>query len=71
MTTSTTDRSLKQKHRALWASGDYPAVAAELIPDLGPALVAACGAVTLLYAVGWGLIAARRGNEPEPRTVST
>ncbi|MBS1694704.1 MAG: class I SAM-dependent methyltransferase [Actinobacteria bacterium] len=37
------DRQLKAKHRALWASGDYPAVAAELIPALGPRLVAACG----------------------------
>jgi ubiquinone/menaquinone biosynthesis C-methylase UbiE len=37
------DRSLKAKHRALWASGDYPAVAAELIPALGPELVRACG----------------------------
>jgi ubiquinone/menaquinone biosynthesis C-methylase UbiE len=38
-----TDRELKAKHRALWASGDYPAVAAELIPTLGPELVRACG----------------------------
>lgn len=38
-----TDRELKAKHRALWASGDYPAVAAELIPTLGPVLVGACG----------------------------
>lgn len=37
------DRTLKAKHRALWASGDYPAVAAELIPELGPRLVAASG----------------------------
>jgi SAM-dependent methyltransferase len=37
------DRQLKAKHRALWASGDYPAVAAELIPALGPELVRACG----------------------------
>ncbi len=37
------DRELKAKHRALWASGDYPAVAAELIPSLGPELVRACG----------------------------
>ncbi|MCV7279525.1 class I SAM-dependent methyltransferase [Mycolicibacterium flavescens] len=37
------DRALKTKHRALWASGDYPAVAAELIPALGPELVQACG----------------------------
>ena len=36
------DRQLKAKHRALWASGDYPAVAAELIPELGPRLVWAC-----------------------------
>jgi ubiquinone/menaquinone biosynthesis C-methylase UbiE len=36
------DRALKAKHRALWASGDYPAVAAELIPELGPELVRAC-----------------------------
>jgi len=37
------DRELKAKHRALWASGDYPAVAAELIPALGPELVRAAG----------------------------
>ena len=37
------DRQLKAKHRALWASGDYPAVAADLIPELGPRLVKACG----------------------------
>ncbi|SEH84992.1 Methyltransferase domain-containing protein [Mycolicibacterium rutilum] len=36
------DRALKAKHRALWASGDYPAVAAELIPSLGPELVKGC-----------------------------
>ena len=37
-----TDQELKARHRAVWASGDYPAVAAELIPDLGPVLVNAC-----------------------------
>jgi ubiquinone/menaquinone biosynthesis C-methylase UbiE len=37
------DRTLKAKHRALWASGDYPAVAADLIPGFGPELVRACG----------------------------
>lgn len=36
------DRALKTKHRALWASGDYVAVATELIPELGPELVRAC-----------------------------
>ena len=37
------DRALKSKHRAMWALGDYPAVATEVIADLGPLLVAACG----------------------------
>ncbi|BBY79096.1 methyltransferase domain-containing protein [Mycolicibacterium pulveris] len=37
------DRALKAKHRALWASGDYPAVAAELIPALGAELVRVAG----------------------------
>ncbi|GIH04044.1 hypothetical protein Rhe02_21110 [Rhizocola hellebori] len=35
------DQALKAKHRALWALGDYPAVAGEVIAALGPALVAA------------------------------
>ena len=39
----TADRVVKAKHRALWASGDYPAVAAELIPSLGAVLVDATG----------------------------
>jgi ubiquinone/menaquinone biosynthesis C-methylase UbiE len=45
MTTSgqDADRELKTRHRALWASGDYAAVAAELIPELGPELVKAAG----------------------------
>lgn len=33
---------VKAKHRAMWALGDYPAVASEVIPGLGPALVEAC-----------------------------
>jgi ubiquinone/menaquinone biosynthesis C-methylase UbiE len=37
------DRALKAKHRTMWALGDYPAVATELIPTLGPILVDACG----------------------------
>jgi len=42
-TTTDADRTLKAKHRALWASGDYPKVAAELIPALGADLVRYCG----------------------------
>jgi SAM-dependent methyltransferase len=37
------DRALKARHRAMWALGDYPAIAAEVIPELGPELVAASG----------------------------
>jgi ubiquinone/menaquinone biosynthesis C-methylase UbiE len=52
------DHALKVKHRALSAAGDYPAVAAELIPALGPALVRACGvragAHVLDFAAGSG-----------------
>lgn len=32
---------VKAKHRAMWASGDYPSMAAELVAPLGRALVAA------------------------------
>ena len=35
------DRELKAKHRAMWALGDYPAVAQDVIPSLGPTLVQA------------------------------
>ncbi|MQA27784.1 MAG: methyltransferase domain-containing protein, partial [Micromonosporaceae bacterium] len=37
------DRALKAKHRAMWALGDYPTLASDLIPTLGPILVDACG----------------------------
>ena len=35
--------ALKAKQRAVWALGDYPALAAAVIPDLGAVLVEACG----------------------------
>lgn len=37
------DRELKARHRAMWASGDYPAVAADLVWPLGERLVDAAG----------------------------
>ncbi|KQQ92703.1 hypothetical protein ASF62_12775 [Leifsonia sp. Leaf325] len=43
ITTTDADRALKAKHRGMWASGDYPTLAVELIDDLGPRLVAATG----------------------------
>lgn len=35
--------AVRTRHRALWALGDYPAVATEVIPALGPILVEAAG----------------------------
>lgn len=62
------DRALKQRHRAMWASGDYGAVAREVIPTLGGTLVDACrvrpGNRVLDVAAGTGnaaIPAARRG----------
>ncbi|USQ85630.1 methyltransferase domain-containing protein [Streptomyces phaeoluteigriseus] len=40
--TADADRALKAKHRAMWAQGDYPSVASEVIPELGAVLVEAC-----------------------------
>jgi SAM-dependent methyltransferase len=37
------DRVLKSAHRAMWALGDYAAIAGEVIPCLGADLVEACG----------------------------
>jgi SAM-dependent methyltransferase len=37
------DLALKAKHRSMWALGDYPSVASEIIPGLGSVLVQACG----------------------------
>lgn len=41
--TMISDTELKARHRALWTLGDYPAVATEVIAELGEALVAAVG----------------------------
>ena len=38
--------ALKQKHRAIWASGDYPAVVRDVVRPLGPVLVHAAGIVS-------------------------
>ncbi len=55
------DAELKSRHRAMWAMGDYPLVASEVIPDLGEVLVGACGVregdVVLDLACGCGNVA--------------
>ena len=37
------DRELKARHRAMWASGDYPSMVETFLLPLGPRLVEACG----------------------------
>jgi SAM-dependent methyltransferase len=38
-----TDTELKSRHRAMWASGDYPSMVETFLLPLGPRLVEACG----------------------------
>ena len=64
------DRALKERHRAMWALGDYPTLANDVIAGLGPVLVAACevqpGQRVLDVAAGSGnaaIPAARAGAE--------
>ncbi|HVL97348.1 MAG TPA: methyltransferase domain-containing protein [Solirubrobacteraceae bacterium] len=38
-----TDTELKARHRAMWASGDYPQMVETFLTPLGPRLVEACG----------------------------
>jgi SAM-dependent methyltransferase len=60
-TTTDADTALKARHRAMWALGDYHAVATEIIPDLGPVLVEAthlgAGDDVLDVAAGSGNVA--------------
>src|SRR3954466_6618316 len=37
------DADLKARHRAMWASGDYPSMVETFLLPLGPRLVEACG----------------------------
>ena len=72
---STTTRRPEDQHRAMWALGDYPAVATEVIAPLGDVLVDACGIQSgqrvLDVAAGSGnaaIPAARRVPTSRPRT---
>jgi SAM-dependent methyltransferase len=62
------DTELKARHRRMWASGDYPAIAREMVEPLGPRLVEAldvqAGEQVLDVAAGTGnaaIPAAERG----------
>ncbi|MBB3675104.1 class I SAM-dependent methyltransferase [Modestobacter versicolor] len=68
MTATATDTELKARHRAMWASGDYPRMVDSFLTPLGPRLVEACGVTAgdrvLDVAAGTGnaaLPAAARG----------
>jgi SAM-dependent methyltransferase len=43
MTSAVPDPELKARHRAMWASGDYPSMVETFLLPLGPRLVDACG----------------------------
>jgi SAM-dependent methyltransferase len=43
MSTPVPDTELKARHRAMWASGDYPTMVETFLLPLGPRLVEACG----------------------------
>jgi SAM-dependent methyltransferase len=43
MSVQLADSELKARHRAMWASGDYPAMVEKCVTPLGPRLVEACG----------------------------
>ena len=66
--TTITDQEIKTKHRAMWASGDYPQMVETFLTPLGPRLVDAvgvtAGATVLDVAAGTGnasIPAAERG----------
>src|SRR5687767_15527694 len=63
---SVSDSELKGRHRAMWASGDYPSMVETFLTPLGPRLVEACG-------VGSGMrvldVAAGTGNASIPAAV--
>jgi len=66
--TATADEQLKARHRAMWASGDYPSMVETFLLPLGPELVEACrigsGMRVLDVAAGTGnaaIPAAQRG----------
>src|SRR5215217_3001231 len=65
ITTTTEDQALKAKHAAMWARGNYPAVADEVVGSLGGVLVDAVdvrpGQRVLDVAAGTGTSAVPAG----------
>jgi SAM-dependent methyltransferase len=70
LSSTVSDSELKARHRAMWASGDYPSMVETFLLPLGPRLVQACsigpGMSVLDVAAGTGnaaIPAARTGAE--------
>jgi len=61
------DAVIKTAHRAMWALGDYPTVAEELIPEMGRELVGACAVSTGQRVLD---VAAGSGNAAIPAAVA-
>jgi len=61
------DRFIKSRHRAMWALGDYATLAGEVIPDLGAALVGACGVRRRMRVLD---VAAGSGNAAIPAALT-
>jgi len=63
LSSTVSDSELKARHRAMWASGDYPSMVEAFLLPLGPRLVEACG-------IGAGMrvldVAAGTGNASIP-----
>jgi SAM-dependent methyltransferase len=67
MSSGTADSELKARHRAMWASGDYPSMVETFLLPLGPRLIEACG-------IGPGMsvldVAAGTGNASIPAAMA-
>lgn len=59
----TADSELKARHRAMWASGDYPSMVETFLLPLGPKLVDACGIASGMRVLD---VAAGTGNASIP-----
>jgi ubiquinone/menaquinone biosynthesis C-methylase UbiE len=57
------DSELKARHRAMWASGDYPSMVETFLLPLGPTLVEACGITSGMRVLD---VAAGTGNASIP-----
>jgi SAM-dependent methyltransferase len=63
LSSSVSDSELKARHRAMWASGDYPSMVETFLLPLGPTLVEVCGITSGMRVLD---VAAGTGNASIP-----